>query len=54
MFDEERMELWGEVSKKTYRLGQKISVAVAGADRKNRTIDFVPEVSPQEDVAGLP
>ena len=54
VFDEERMELWGEVSKKTYRLGQKISVVVAGANRKNRTIDFVPEVSPQEDVAGLP
>ncbi len=54
VFDEERMELWGEVSKKTSRLGQKISVAVAGANRKNRTIDFVPEVSPQEDVAGLP
>lgn len=41
-FDEEKMELRGEVSGKVYRLGQKVKVAVDGTDRLNRTIDFVP------------
>ncbi len=42
VFDEEEMELRGEVSGKAYGLGQKVRVAVAGTDRLNRTIDFVP------------
>lgn len=41
VFHEEEMELRGETTGKTYRLGQKVTVAVAGCDRVNRTIDFV-------------
>lgn len=41
VFHEEEMELRGETTGKTYRLGQKVTVAVAGGDRVNRTIDFV-------------
>jgi len=42
IFDEERMELRGEMSGKCYRLGQKITVTVTGTDRLMRTVDFVP------------
>ena len=42
VFDEEQMELRGEISGNVYRLGQKVRVTVAGTDRLNRTIDFVP------------
>lgn len=42
VYDEERMELRGELSGQTYRLGQKITVTVAGTDRLTRTIDFIP------------
>lgn len=42
VFDDERMEMVGERSKITYKLGQKIRVAVTGTDRPARTIDFVP------------
>lgn len=42
IFDEERMELRGELKGKIYKLGQKIAVAVAGTDRLTRTIDFIP------------
>ncbi len=41
VFDEERMELAGEVTGIRYKLGQKVKVAVAGTDRMTRTIDFV-------------
>lgn len=41
VFHEEEMELRGETTGKTYRLGQKVAVFVAGCDRVNRTIDFV-------------
>ncbi|MCI8659320.1 MAG: ribonuclease R [Lachnospiraceae bacterium] len=41
VFDEEQMELRGEISGKVYRLGQKVKVAVSGTNRLNRTIDFV-------------
>ena len=37
---EERHEMVGEHTGKTYKLGQKITVCVAGADRMTRTIDF--------------
>ena len=40
VFDEEQMELRGEITGKSYRLGQKVRVTVAGTDRMNRTIDF--------------
>jgi len=42
IFDEERMELRGEMTGKSYKLGQKIQVAVSGTDRLTRTIDFIP------------
>lgn len=42
IFEEERMELRGERTGRVYRLGQRVSVMAAGADRLNRTIDFVP------------
>ena len=41
VFDETRMELAGELGGRTYKLGQKVRVAVAGTDRLTRTIDFV-------------
>jgi len=42
IFDEEHLELVGELTKKTYKLGQKIRVEVLGTDRLTRTIDFIP------------
>jgi ribonuclease R len=44
VFNEERMELRGEMSGKTYKLGQKVSIIVSGTDRLTRTIDFIPAV----------
>ena len=41
IFNEESMELQGELSGKTYRLGQKVKVEAAGVDKRNRTIDFI-------------
>ena len=41
VFDEEQMELRGEDSGRSYRLGQKLRVSVSGTDRMNRTVDFV-------------
>lgn len=43
VFDEERMELRGEMSGRSFKLGQKIRVVVTGTDRLTRTIDFIPE-----------
>ena len=42
-FDEARYQLVGERTGKTFKLGQRIRVMVAGADRITRTVDFVPE-----------
>ncbi|MDD3253951.1 MAG: ribonuclease R [Lachnospiraceae bacterium] len=42
VFNEERMELRGETSGKTYKLGQKVAVTVTGTDRLTKTIDFLP------------
>lgn len=42
VFDEERYELVGELSRKTYKLGQPIRVQVAGTDKLAKTIDFIP------------
>ena len=41
-FIEDRWELEGEMTGKRYRLGEKIRVRVAAADRLARTVDFVP------------
>lgn len=41
-FEEENYRLVGEVLKKEYKLGQKIKVMVAAADKVTRTIDFEP------------
>ena len=42
------MELRGESGVIVYKLGQKISVTVAGTDRLTRTIDFIPAVCEEE------
>ena len=42
IFDEERMELRGDSSGISYKLGQKIRVQVAGTDKLAKTIDFIP------------
>lgn len=41
-FDEEHYELVGEMTRKTYKLGQPIRVIVESTDKLLRTIDFVP------------
>ncbi|MFT4008161.1 MAG: RNB domain-containing ribonuclease, partial [Lacrimispora sp.] len=40
-FDEEHYELVGEMTGKTFKLGQPIRVIVAGTDKLLRTIDFI-------------
>lgn len=40
-YDEKNYELVGQATGRTYKLGQKLKVEVAFADRFNRTIDFV-------------
>ncbi|WP_394527474.1 ribonuclease R [Lacrimispora sp. JR3] len=42
IFDEEHYELVGEMTRKTYKLGQPIRVIVENTDKLLRTIDFVP------------
>lgn len=54
LFNEERMELRGEMSNQIYKLGQKIWVEVTGTDRLARTIDFLPVDSPEETLAEGP
>jgi len=39
-YDEEHYELVGETTKRTFKLGQKMKVVVAGTDRLLRQIDF--------------
>lgn len=46
LFNEERMELRGEMSNKVYKLGQKIWIEVTGVDRLAKTIDFLPAKEP--------
>lgn len=48
VFDEERYELVGEVSRNTYKLGQPIRISVAGTDKMAKTIDFIPARRLQE------
>lgn len=40
IFDEEHYELYGEVTHKTYKLGQKITICVIDTDKLLKTIDF--------------
>jgi len=40
IYDEERYQMIGEHTKKTYKLGQKVKVEVISADKLLRTIDF--------------
>lgn len=40
IFDEDRMELYGEHTGITYHIGQKVKVIVVGADTTMRTVDF--------------
>jgi ribonuclease R len=40
IYDEERYQMVGEHTKKTFNLGQKVTVEVVGADKLQRTIDF--------------
>lgn len=40
-FDEENYELRGDLTKKTYRMGQKVRVRVEDADANTKTVDFV-------------
>lgn len=41
IFDEQHYELMGEMTKRTYKLGQPVRVTVSGTDRLLRTVDFV-------------
>ncbi len=40
IFDEENMEMVGENTNTRYKLGQKVTILVAGTDRMARTVDF--------------
>jgi len=42
IFDEEHYELVGELTRKTFKLGQPIRVQVTGTDKLAKTIDFIP------------
>ena len=48
-FDEEHYELVGEMTRKTFKLGQPIRVMVLGTDKLLRTIDFIPAKSSEEE-----
>lgn len=41
IFDEQHYELTGELTKKTYKLGQPVRVQVSGTDRLLKTVDFI-------------
>ena len=41
IFDEQHYELIGEMTKKTYKLGQPVRVTVSSTDRLLRTVDFI-------------
>lgn len=42
VFREDRMELAGELTGRTYKLGQRLRIQVLGTDMLTRTIDFIP------------
>ena len=39
-YDERQFALVGEVTHKTYRLGEKVKIMVIAADKETKTIDF--------------
>ena len=41
IFDEQHYELIGEMTKKTYKLGQPVRVTVSSTDRLLRTVDVI-------------
>ena len=41
IFDENKYELVGEMTKQIFRLGQKIRIYIADADKVTRTVDFL-------------
>lgn len=41
LYDDERYQMVGEHTKKTYKLGQTVTVELVNADKFLRTIDFV-------------
>ena len=41
IFDENKYELVGEMTRNTFRLGQKIKIYIADADKVTRTVDFL-------------
>lgn len=41
IFDENKYELQGEMSRQTFRLGQKLKICIANADKVTRTVDFL-------------
>ena len=41
IFDEQHYEVIGEMTKKTYKLGQPVRVTVSSTDRLLRTVDFI-------------
>lgn len=49
LFDEENYQMTGEVTKKIYRLGDKVKVRVADTDIGSKTIDFTLEEMGEED-----
>ena len=51
VFHEDRYELVGERTGQSYRLGQKLMVRAARADRLARTIDFVPACEEEAEAA---
>ena len=42
VFDEPHFQLIGEMTRKTYKLGQPVRVLLTGCDRVAKTIDFAP------------
>ena len=40
IFDENKYELRGEMDRQTFRLGQKVKIYIADADKAARTVDF--------------
>lgn len=49
VFDQENYQMIGEMTGKTYRLGDKVRVRTADVDLGNKTIDFVLEEMGEED-----
>ncbi len=41
IFDENKYELQGEMGHRTFRLGQKLKICIADADKVTRTVDFL-------------